>query len=142
MFFCALFSRRSAIVLGASVSVCECRNMCVVRFLQSKTQICAKQNFPLHKLCKGIFMSEKTTERAHSLTYCNNVLSVFGVVSVLEISEREAQLKLSHSTLWIKGTGLNVVKLDREQGTVQLETQSVSQMVYRQSGLGLKGIFK
>ncbi len=87
-------------------------------------------------------MSEKTMERAHSLTYCNNVLSICGVAAVLEISEREAQLKLSHCTLSIKGTGLNVVKLDREQGTVQLETQSVSQMVYRPNGPSLKGIFK
>lgn len=109
---------------------------------RQKTQNRAKLNLPLHMLCKGIFMPEKTTERSHSLNYCNNILSVCGVVSVLEISEREAQLKLSRATLCIKGSGLNVIKLDREQGTLQLETQSVSQMVYRQNGLGLKGIFK
>lgn len=87
--------------------------------------------------------SEHSPERAHTLSYGSNLLTVCGVVSVVEISEREAQLKLSHSTLSIKGGGLNVVKLDREQGTVTLEVQSISQISYRAFALGgLKGIFK
>lgn len=88
-------------------------------------------------------MSEKQPDRAHSLSFCNNVLTVSGVASVVEISEKEAQLRLSHSVLTVKGVGLNVVKLDREQGSVVLEAQSVSQLAYRKVGFtGLKGIFR
>lgn len=86
-------------------------------------------------------MAEKAIKQ-HSLNFCNNLLTVNGVVQVVEISEREAQLKLSQNTLIVKGTGLNVVKLDREQGVLQLETESISQIAYRQSGLNLKGLFK
>lgn len=86
-------------------------------------------------------MAEKT-EKAHSLSYANNVLVVNGVTQVVEISEKEAQLKLSKGTLTVKGTNLNVVKLDREQGIVQLETQGVQSLTYRQSGAGLKGLFR
>ncbi len=86
-------------------------------------------------------MTEKAIKQ-HSLNFCNNLLTVNGVVQVVEISEREAQLKLSQNTLIVKGTGLNVVKLDREQGVLQLETESISQIAYRQSGLNLKGLFK
>lgn len=86
-------------------------------------------------------MAEKT-EKAHSLSFSNNVLVVNGVTQVVEISEKEAQLKLSKGMLIVKGTGLNVVKLDREQGIVQLETQSVQSLTYRQSGASLKGLFR
>lgn len=81
-------------------------------------------------------------EKQHSLNFCNNVLTVNGVVQVVEISEREAQLKLSHNVLVVRGTGLNVVKLDREQGVLQLETQSIAQIAYKQGALNLKGLFK
>ena len=81
-------------------------------------------------------------EKQHSLNLCNNVLTVNGVVQVVEISEREAQLKLSHNVLVVRGTGLNVAKLDREQGVLQLETQSISQISYKQGALNLKGLFK
>lgn len=52
----------------------------------------------------------------HSLSVQNNILTVNGVEKVVEICDREAQLKLAQNTLYVKGTGLNVVKLDREQG--------------------------
>lgn len=86
-------------------------------------------------------MAEKT-EKAHSLSFANNLLVVNGVVQVVEISEKEAQLKLSKGMLIVKGVGLNVVKLDREQGIVQLETQGVQSLTYRQQGEGLKGLFR
>ena len=87
-------------------------------------------------------MSEET-KRPHSLTYQNNLLTVTGVTQVVEVSESLAQLKLSEQTLTVRGTGLNIVKLDKAEGVVQLETQRVSQLTYRQGGSGgLKGLFK
>lgn len=87
-------------------------------------------------------MSEKNERKAHGLNYSNNVLTVNGVVQVVEISEKEAQLKLSDNTVVVRGKGLNVVKLDREQGVVQLETQEVQSVVYRANGLNVKGFFR
>ncbi len=85
-------------------------------------------------------MSDKT--KPHSLNYCNNILTVNGVMQVVEISEKEAQLKLSDTTLFIKGSGLNVTKLDREQNVVQMETQSLQSLIYRHSAVGFKGLFR
>ncbi len=86
-------------------------------------------------------MSEKT--ESHSLNYCNNLLTIHGVQQVVEASAKEVQLRLSDCTLTIHGTGLNVVKLDREQGVVQLETQSLQSLTYRKgSAGGFKGLFK
>lgn len=89
-------------------------------------------------------MPEKPSAKSHSLTFSNNILTVSGIVSVTEISENEACLKLFECVLTIRGSGLNVIKLDREQGTAQLETQSVSQIIYRHGALkgGLKGLFR
>ena len=86
-------------------------------------------------------MSEET-KRPHSLTYVNNLLTISGVQQVLEVSATTAQLKLSDQTLTVRGTGLNIVKLDKAEGVVQLETQRVQQLTYRQGGTGLKGLFK
>ena len=58
------------------------------------------------------------------------------------ITLSEAQLKLAQNTLYVKGTGLNVVKLDREQGVVQMETKSLQSLTYRQNSLGVKGFFR
>ena len=87
-------------------------------------------------------MAEKF-DKPHSLTYQDNLLTVTGVSQVVEVSESLAQLKLADQTLTVRGTGLNIVKLDKAQGVVQLETQRVSQLTYRQGGgSGLKGLFK
>ena len=81
-------------------------------------------------------------KRPHGLTYQNNLLTVSGVQQVVEVSESHAQLKLSNQTLIVRGNGLNIVKLDKAEGVVQLETQRVQQLTYRQGGAGLKGLFK
>ncbi|MCM1289720.1 MAG: hypothetical protein NC132_04340 [Corallococcus sp.] len=86
-------------------------------------------------------MAEKT-EKPHSLSYQNNTLTICGVEQVVEVSAAVAQLKLSQSTLIVRGTGLNIVKLDKAEGVVQLETQRVQQITYRQGGVSLKGLFK
>ena len=88
-------------------------------------------------------MSEKTERTLpHSISYANNIITVNGVVKVIAISEKEAQLKLSESALTIRGSGLNVTKLDREQGLVQLESTGVQSFTYRQSGMSFKGLFR
>ena len=86
-------------------------------------------------------MADKT-EKAHGLNYADGMLTVNGVEKVLEVSAKEASFKLASNTLVVHGTGLNVVKLDREQGVVKLETQSISSMVYRPNGVNLKGLFR
>lgn len=88
-------------------------------------------------------MSDKTERKLpHSLSYSNGTVTVNGVIKVVAVSEKEAQFKLSESSLSIKGSGLNVTKLDREQGVVQLEAGNVQSFTYRQNGVGLKGLFR
>lgn len=81
-------------------------------------------------------------EKQHSLIFDNNLLTVKGVTQVVEISEKEAVLKLANNTLTVKGSGLNVIKLDKEQGVVVLEVTSLSTLSYRQGGLSIKGLFR
>ena len=82
-------------------------------------------------------------DKIHSLNFDNNVLTVKGVEQVVEISEKEAQFKLADSTLAVKGNGLNVTKLDKEQGIVVLEVGSLTSLIYRAHALsGLKGLFR
>ena len=88
-------------------------------------------------------MSEKTERKLpHSISYANGVITVNGVIKVVSVSEKEAQLKLTDGTLTIKGAGLNVAKLEREQGLVQLEVESVQSFTYRQGGMNFKGLFR
>lgn len=81
-------------------------------------------------------------EKQHSFSFDNNVLTVKGVAQVVGISEREAIFKLEHNTLTVKGAGINVTKLDREQGVVVLELTTLTSLTYRQSGVSLKGLFR
>ena len=78
----------------------------------------------------------------HSFSFDNNVLTVKGIAQVVEISEKEAIFKLESNTLTVKGGGLNVTKLDREQGVVIMEVATLSGLTYRQSGMNLKGLFR
>lgn len=81
-------------------------------------------------------------EKQHSFSFDNNVLTVKGVAQVVEISPKEAQLKLENNSLLIKGNGLNIIRLDKEQGVVVLEVTTLSSMTYRQSGINIKGLFR
>lgn len=81
-------------------------------------------------------------EKQHSFCYENNVLTVRGVTKVIAIDEKEVELKLDKNTLLIKGSGLNVVKLDKDQCVVVLETQTLRGLTYRQGGLSFKGLFR
>ncbi len=81
-------------------------------------------------------------ENKHSLNFDNGIVTVRGVKQVVEIEEKQAVFKLEGTTLTVKGTGLNVVKLDREQGVVILETGSVTSFGYHSSGMSLKGLFR
>ena len=86
-------------------------------------------------------MAEKE-KHLYSLCAENNVLTVRGVKQVVEISEKEAQLKLFDNTLNIRGNGLNVIKLDKEQGVVVMEYVSPTSLAFRQGGMTLKGLFR
>ena len=84
-------------------------------------------------------MSEKT----HSLIFDNHTLTVKGVEQVVAISDKEAIFKLSDNTLTVKGSGLNVTKLDKEQGVVILEVSQLTSVTYRAHALsGIKGLFR
>lgn len=84
-------------------------------------------------------MAEK---QSYSLCCDNNLLTVKGVSKVIEITDKEAQLKLASNTLYVKGGGINITRLDKEQGAVALEFTSLSSLSFRQSGVNLKGLFR
>ena len=82
-------------------------------------------------------------EKLHSLNFDNHLLTVKGIEQVVEISEKEAQFKLADSTLTVKGSGLNVTKLDKEQGVVVMEVGTLTSLTYRAHALsGIKGLFR
>ena len=78
----------------------------------------------------------------HSLIFDNNTLTVKGVSQVVEISDKTAIFKLESNTLTVKGSGLNVIKLDKDQGVVVLEVSALTSLNYRQGGLSIKGLFR
>ena len=80
-------------------------------------------------------------QKTHSLHWENNVLEINGVVQVVEVDEKEGQFKLESSTLIVKGSGLNIVKLDKDQGVVVLEVKTITSIGYKQ-GVSLKGLFR
>ena len=83
------------------------------------------------------------SEKLHSLTFENHLLTINGIEQVVAISEKEANFKLSDNSLTVKGSGLNVTKLDKEQGVVVLEVGALSSITYRANALGgLKGLFR
>lgn len=86
-------------------------------------------------------MAEKE-KQPYSLCCENNVLTVKGVSKLIEVTEREAQLQLSATTLLVKGSGVNLTRLDKEQGVVALEYAALTSLTFRQSGLNLKGLFR
>ena len=82
-------------------------------------------------------------EKVHSLIFENNSLTVKGVEQVVAISEKEATFKLPNDTMTVNGSGLNVTKLDKEQGIVVLEVTQITSITYRAHALsGIKGLFR
>ena len=81
-------------------------------------------------------------EKQLSFSFDHNTFTVKGVVQVVEISEKQAVFKLESNTMTVRGNGLNVIKLDKEQGVVVLEVSSLSGITFRQSGVSLKGLFR
>lgn len=80
-------------------------------------------------------------DKSHSLHFQDGALTVTGVVQVVEVDEREARFKLDGSTLCIKGSGLNIVKLDKDQGTLLLQVKTLTSATYKQT-VGIKGLFR
>ena len=85
-------------------------------------------------------MAEKSMQQY--LAFDNNVLTIKGIKRVVEIGERQATFELDGETLTVKGAGLNVVKLDREQGVVLLEVKTLASLAWRKGALSLKGLFR
>lgn len=84
----------------------------------------------------------KQPTQPYSMTLDGNSLTVKGVSKVVEVTEREAQLTLSSTTLIIKGEGINITRLDNEQGVVALQYTRLSSLSFRQVGVNLKGLFR
>ncbi|MBQ4273310.1 MAG: hypothetical protein IJB95_06675 [Clostridia bacterium] len=80
-------------------------------------------------------------EKSHSLCFTNNTLTINGVVQVVEVDEKEGHFKLEKCTLIIKGAGINIAKLDKDQGVVVLELKTLSSIAYKQTPT-LKGLFR
>lgn len=88
-------------------------------------------------------MSEaKQQTQPYSLHVENNVLTVNGVTKVIEVTDREAQFKLSSAVLTVKGDGLNITRLDNDKGVVALQYARLSSVSFRNGGQGLKGLFR
>lgn len=87
-------------------------------------------------------MSDNKSTQQYSVLCENNVLTVKGVKQVVEVTEREAQFKLYANTLVVKGSGLNITRLDKDQGVVAMEYSSLSSLSFRQSGMSVKGLFR
>lgn len=81
-------------------------------------------------------------EKQLSFSFDHNTFTVKGVAQVVEISEKQAVFKLESNTMTVRGNGLNVIKLDKEQGVVVLEVSSLFGISFRQSGANLKGLFR
>lgn len=76
----------------------------------------------------------------HKLNFDGKTLGIEGVSKVVEISDKECLFKLADKTLTVKGSGLNVVRLDRTEGVVVLETEQLASITYK-GGMSLKGLF-
>ncbi|HIU90758.1 MAG TPA: YabP/YqfC family sporulation protein [Candidatus Fimimonas merdipullorum] len=72
--------------------------------------------------------------------FADNLLTVNGVTKVEEVCDKEARLKTADGVLCVKGAGLNVTRLDRESGVVQLECKNLFSLALREKG-GIKGLF-
>ena len=86
-------------------------------------------------------MSENKQTQPYSIHCENNSLNVTGVTKVVEITDREAQLKLASITLVIKGDGINITSLNNEKGAVSLQYSHLSSVSFR-SGASLRGLFR
>ena len=96
---------------------------------------------PLAYIMQGDFFMEKE-KQPYSLCCENNTLTIKGVNKVLEITDKEAQLKLASNTLTVKGAGINITRLDKDQGVVALEYSSLASISFRQGGVSFKGLFR
>ncbi len=88
-------------------------------------------------------MSETKQTQPYVIHCENNLLTVSGVAKVIEITEREAQLKLTSTTLSVKGDGINITSLNNDKGVVTLQYSLLSSLSFKGTGtVGLKGLFK
>lgn len=122
---------------------------CIITLLRTYRSVCviiskkALKSIPLHNLCKGIFiMADNKSIQPYSIVCEHNSLTVKGVKQVVEVTEREAQFKLASNMLIVKGGGLNITRLDKDQGVVVIDYASLSSLSFRQNGINIKGLFR
>ena len=84
----------------------------------------------------------KQQTQPYSIHCENNALTVNGVTKVIEVTDREAQLKLGSTVLTVKGDGVNITRLDNDKGVVSLQYTRLSSLSFRNGSLSLKGLFK
>lgn len=87
-------------------------------------------------------MSETKQTQPYSIHCENNALAVNGVTKVIEVTDREAQLKLASTILVVKGEGVNITRLDNDKGVVALDYSRLTSLSFRQGSQGFKGLFK
>lgn len=86
-------------------------------------------------------MSDAKQTQPYAIHVENNVLQITGVTKVVEITDREAQLKLGSTTLIVKGDGVNITRLDNDKGVVSLQYSHLSSISFR-TGASFKGLFR
>lgn len=84
----------------------------------------------------------KQQTQPYSIHCENNSLTVNGVTKVIEVTDREAQLKLSSTVLTVKGDGVNITRLDNDKGVVSLQYTRLGSLSFRNGSLSFKGLFK
>lgn len=78
----------------------------------------------------------------HSLTYSAGSLTLQGVTKVNSITPTEGVFSTEEGTVVVKGTEVNIVKLDNQSGCVVLQTATLGSITYKPKSVGLKGLFR
>ncbi|MBQ9706991.1 MAG: hypothetical protein IJV78_03775 [Clostridia bacterium] len=78
----------------------------------------------------------------HSISYSASVLTLQGVTKVNQITPTEGIFTTEESTVVVKGTDLNIAKLDNQSGCVVLQVATLISITYRSKSAGLKGLFR
>lgn len=76
----------------------------------------------------------------HKLLVEENTLTIYGIVAVCEVSPKQAQFKLDGCTLTVKGSDINMTKLDKAEGLAQCQTGQITSVTYHRA-VSLKGLF-
>jgi hypothetical protein len=84
------------------------------------------------------------TKKQHSLLVEDNKIQILGIISIKQSDEKVLSVKLTDRTLTITGDGLNITKLDLEEGKLCADGKTQTTK-YSNGGLReplLKRLFK